>query len=319
MAGELFTILTDVLLPILLMMGAGATLRRIFALDLSTLVKVSLYVLTPAFVFRNVATANLDGEAMAGIVGTSTLLAVALGVVGYVGGKSAGASWPTTSAVMNGTMIYNSGNYGVPLAVLAFGDFGKGVQAFVLSTQSVFTFTVGLALAGSAAGGGFGRITRKLLLMPIPYALTGSLVWRWVDGGTVAMPTWLDRTTEYLANGLVPVALVTLGAQLANAPRWPRWRPVSFVTVVRLLGGPLAMTGGLVAAHHLAPGSILDVGPAVAAVLIVTSGTPTAVNTLLLTHEMDGDTRLMGDIVFWTTVVSPITLLATLAIVRATL
>ena len=37
------------------------------------------------------------------------------------------------------------------------------------------------------------------------------------------------------------VALVTLGAQLAVKPRWPRWRPVSVVLFVRLLWAPVQM------------------------------------------------------------------------------
>lgn len=320
MAGELLAILTDILLPILLMMGAGVALRRSFGLDLASLVKLNLYIFTPAFVFRNVATAELAGDTMAGIVVASLLLAAMMGVIAYAAGRAAKAKWATTSAAMMATMIFNSGNYGVPLATLAFDTYGQNVQAFVLSTQSMLTFTVGLALAGSAAGGGWRTSAVKMLRLPILYALAVALAWRWAGGNEPAsLPTWLDKTTAYLASGLVPVALVTLGAQLASAPSWPRWRPVSFVVVARLIAGPLLMAGLTYGLHVVLPGSRLDLWPNAAAVIIVTAGVPTAVNTLLLTLEMGGDEKLAGDCVFWTTVVSPLTVLATIAIVRATM
>ena len=318
MPGQLLTILADILLPILLLMAAGFALRRAFGLDMASLVKLNLYLFTPGFVFRYVSTAQIGGDTMLGIVVASLLLAGITGAVAYAAGRSAGAAWPTTSAVMLATMVYNSGNYGVPLATLAYGDFGAGVQAFVLSTQSILTFTVGLALAGSAAGGGWRTTVGKMLRLPILYALAAALVWRWAMGPqAAAMPRWLDATTAYLAGGLVPVALVTLGAQLASAPSWPRFRPVGFVLIARLLAGPALMAGVTFALHALFPGGPLDLWPNAAAVLIVTAGVPTAVNTLLLTMEMGGDEKLAGDCVFWTTILSPVTLLGTIAAVRA--
>jgi predicted permease len=323
---QLVTILTDILLPILLLMAAGAMLQRLFGMHMDTLVKLNLYLFTPGFVFRYVATAQIGGDAMLGIVVASLLLAGLMAGVTFAAGKLAGASWVTISGVMLATMVYNSGNYGVPLAVLGFGEFGAAVQAFVLSTQSILTFTVGLALAGSSASGNWRETVGKMLRIPIIYALVAALVLRWaVDAPPdELLPTWLDATTLYLAGGLVPVALVTLGAQLAKAPSWPRWRPVSFAMVLRLAGGPALMAAVVYAIRFIAPGSRLDLlaiadassGATAAAVVIVTAGVPTAVNTLLLTMEMKGDAKLAGDCVFWTTILSPVTLLATIAVVR---
>ncbi len=159
-----------------------------------------------------------------------------------------------------------------------------------------------------------------MLRLPILYAIAIAVAWRWAGGNAPAnLPLWLDKTTAFLAAGLVPVALVTLGAQLALAPRWPRWRPVGFVVVSRLVLGPMLMAGLVYMAHAMMPGSALDLWPNAAAVVIATAGVPTAVNTLLLTLEMKGDDRLSGDCVFWTTVLSPITICITIAIVQAML
>jgi malate permease and related proteins len=52
------------------------------------------------------------------------------------------------------------------------------------------------------------------------------------------------------------------------------------------------------------------------AMLIVASAGPSAVNTLLLAIEQDGDVELAADCVFWTTLVSSITVTLVLALVR---
>jgi predicted permease len=91
---------------------------------------------------------------------------------------------------------------------------------------------------------------------------------------------------------------------LATTPRWPRWGPVGLVAFLRLVVGPAAMAGLLWLGHRLSPGTAIDLWPRPAEVLILTAGVPTAVNTLLLTLELDGDAKLAADCVFWTTVLS---------------
>jgi hypothetical protein len=129
------------------------------------------------------------------------------------------------------------------------------------------------------------------------------------------LPPFIIKPADYLAAGLVPLALLTLGMQLASNPRWPRWRPVSAVLVLRLLGAPLLMGAMLYAAHRLGWHSV-DLWRWPADLLILTAGTPTAVNTLLLTLELNGDVDLAADCVFWTTISSCITVTFWLLILR---
>src|SRR5262249_44757365 len=116
---------------------------------------------------------------------------------------------------------------------------GGAVQAFVVLSQNVLTFTVGLAIAASAGSTGFSDITSKILRLPVLYPFAAALLARWWLGANPshAMPVMLAKTADFLSAGLVPVALVTLGVQLAANPRWPRWRPVSLALVLRLIGG----------------------------------------------------------------------------------
>jgi predicted permease len=138
----------------------------------------------------------------------------------------------------------------------------------------------------------------------------------WLDGapGRV-LPTLVAKPTELLSAGLVPVALVTLGAQLAVRPRWPRWKPVSLVLFLRLIYAPAQMAA-LLWGFHVLGWRALDLWPWPAELLILTAAVPTAVNTLLLTLELDGDAALAADCVFWTTVLSCVTLTGWLVALR---
>lgn len=310
--GSLVTVLVDILGPILLMIGFGALLRWKYEVDLASLSKLNIYLFVPAFVFDKVSNTVLSWADMGGIVAITVIQAATLGALVWWIGRLAGASRKTLAAIAIAVMFYNSGNYGLPLAELAYRDKGGGeVQAFVLMTQNVLTFTIGLAIAAWAHTGGVGKGFVALLKMPILPTLGAALLARWYLNGHPDrhLPQVISETARYLSSALVPLALVTLGAQLASNPRWPRWKPISLVLLLRLIVGPIQMAALLFGLHWLGrrfggPWLATDLWPWPAELLILTAGVPTAVNTLLITLELEGDADLAADGVFWTTVFS---------------
>src|SRR5688500_7274359 len=329
-------ILLDVLAPILLMIAAGALLRCHFDIDLGTLSKLNIYLLVPAFVFDKVSTSTLSWAQMGGVVTISIVQVVTLGLIIFGAGRLLRVNRKTLAAVALAVMFYNSGNYGLPLAELAFPGReqaarglaqsadtvkdGGAVQAFVLMTQNILTYTLGLAIAAAAHPGGIGKSMLRIVRLPMLPTLAAALVARWwLHGGEDrALPIFISKTASYLADGLVPLALITLGAHLASNPRWPRWRPVSLVCLLRLGFGPIQMAL-LLFGFHLLGWPALDLWGQSgwpAELLILTAGVPTAVGTLLLTLELDGDADLAADCVFWTTVFSCVTIAIWLLILR---
>jgi len=320
-----FLDILGILTPILLMVACGVVLRWKFRLDLGTLSKLNIYLFVPAFVFEKVSTSTLTWGSMGGIVAITVLQVLTLGLVVAGIGKALRVQRKTLAAVALAVMFYNSGNYGLPLADLAFSRDGAAVQAFVVLSQNVLTFTVGLAIAVWAGSGGFAKGILTLLRLPVLPTLVAALSAKWwmsLDPPNHQLPRALMDTARYIANGMVPIALVTLGAQLASNPRWPRWRPIALVLVLRLVFGPIQMIGLLWGLHRLAVwqgGGVwgsMDLWPWPAQLLCLTAAVPTAVNTLLLTMELDGDADLAADCVFWTTVFSCVTIAAWLVAIK---
>ncbi|HEV7300697.1 MAG TPA: AEC family transporter [Tepidisphaeraceae bacterium] len=320
------SILLDVFAPIMLIIGLGVLVRRKFTLDINTLSKLNIYFLVPAFIFHYVSTSTLPWSDMGGIVLVTMLQCMTLGLVVVGIGRLLHISRPTLAAIALATMFYNSGNYGLPLAELAYpgrGTVGNGaaVQAFVLMTMNLLNFTVGLWIAAAAKPVSLWTNVKRIVRLPMLPALAGGMLCKlYLDGdASRTLPIVIAKPAAYIAGALVPVALFTLGAQLAARPRWPRWRPVGMVLFLRLIFGPIQMAALLYALHRTGYRSVDLWGENAwpAELLILTAAVPTAVNTLLMTLELDGDADLAADCVFWTTVFSCVTLPVWLLVIRS--
>jgi len=309
-------IILDVTGPIIVMILIGAFLRRKFSLDVSTMSKLNIYFAIPAFIFYTIAYSQLRFSDMGGIVGVTVLQVAILGVLIFGIGRLMGVPYKMLASIALAVMFYNSANYGIPLAELAYpretGRDGGAVQAFVVMTQNLLVFTVGLSIAASMKSGFAWNVVWRMFRLPMIPALVCGLIAKWWLGSDPAntLPIIIAKPAQYIAAALVPLALVTLGAQLAQNPRWPQWKPVSAVLLLRLGFGPIQM-GLMLYCLHLSGYKPVDLwgdNGWPAQILILTAAVPTAVNTLLLTLELDGDANLAADCVFWTTVVSCVTI-----------
>ncbi len=318
-------IILDVTGPIIVMILVGVFLKRKFSIDVSTMSKLNIYFAVPAFIFHTIAHSQLRFADMGGIVGVSVLQVAILGALIFGVGRAMRVSHRMLASIALAVMFYNSANYGIPLAELAYpretGRDGGAVQAFVVMTQNLLVFTVGLSIAASMKSGFAWNVVWRMFRLPMIPALVCGLTAKWwlSSDPSHALPIIIDKPAQYIAAALVPLALVTLGAQLAQNPRWPRWKPVSAVLLLRLGFGPIQM-GLMLYLLHLTgykPVDLWGENGWPAQILILTAAVPTAVNTLLLTLELEGDAKLAADCVFWTTVCSCLTIPLWLFALRA--
>ncbi len=315
------SIFLDILGPILALVLLGALMRRKFKIDIGTLSKLNIYLFTPAFLFNEVSHSALSWSEMGGVVTITVLQVATLGALVWGIGRALRIHHRTLAAIAMAVMFYNSANYGLPLASLAFPGGassvrdGGAVQAFVVFSQNILTYTVGLSIAAWAGSGNLRGAAGAFFRLPVAPTIALALGARWWIHSGHALPDLIEKTAGYLANGLVPTALLTVGAQMAVKPRWPRWRPISMVLVLRLIFGPIQMAA-LLYGLHLTGWKPVDLWPWPAESLILTAAVPTAISTLLLTLEVGGDADLAADCVFWTTVFSCLTITIWLVILR---
>src|SRR3954453_14339174 len=120
MVSLVLDVLLTVLAPILLMVLIGAVLRWRLRIDVTTLGKLNIYLFVPVYVFEYVSTSKLRWEEMLGIFGITVLQVSILGLIVLLIGRALKISRQTLSAVALAVMFYNAGNYGLPLAQLAY-------------------------------------------------------------------------------------------------------------------------------------------------------------------------------------------------------
>jgi predicted permease len=116
---------------------------------------------------------------------------------------------------------------------------------------------------------------------------------------------------DILADGLIPVALLTLGVQLSQVRISSHLGALSALAIARLLLSPLLAAGLAAVGQLLLPETL-----AVAPVLVVAAGLPVAVNVYILSAEYDREPELASQMVFWTTLVSALTVTAWLVLYR---
>ena len=316
-------ILYHILLPLLLMVGFGTLLQRYQSLSLETLARISMYLLVPSFLLVRIYDSDIPWGEIGLIALVFLIVLGVLGVMLFAGGRAFRAPNKTVAAVILGSIVFNAGNFGIPVAHLLYveggtlfqgqpdTEAGLHVQALVVMLSNLLVWFLGYVVL-AVAKGGRAREALRIFKLPIPYALVASFVLREIRlrrfGGADFLPVWASFPLRSLSGALVPMMLVALGAQLARGARWRHWREVVPIAFVKLLALP-ALIGAAAYAFGLWPWP--------GAHLVIGAAAPTAVNTLILTIELDGDAELTGDVVFWTTVFSGITVAGVIAVVTA--
>lgn len=296
------TIFVSVVLPIFLIIGLGFVLDRKLRLDLPTLSKLNFYVFVPALCFvmllkAELAPAKLGWIGLFSLVHGALLFALAWGVFAHRALK------PQQTILSLGTVFSNVGNYGIPLIVLAFGPRQVGVITVIVVVQNLLSFTVGIWLLERKTQGA-GQVLRGLLAVPVVYAVALAIA---LQLAHVALPERLMTPLQYLADGLIPVALLTLGAQLSRTRLTRGVAPLTTVGVLRLLVSP-ALAAALV--------PLFGFTAPVSSVLIVAAAFPVGVNVFILAAQYRQDEELASQAIFWTTLLSAVTVSLLLLFVR---
>lgn len=315
-----------IVLPLMLLMALGFVVQRVVGLDMSTLVRLNFYVVVPGMVYTAVVESELTLGSVAAVMGFSLGFMAAAALLLVVLAKLRGLPRGQWSPLVMTGIFYNAGNYGLPLQQLAFRDVGRGadamgIQVFVMLVQNITSFTIGIVLA---AGGGLSRERFKTNLLhmakfPPLYALAAAVVTVLIRQAIAesspeslpkmahALTPFID-TLHYVKNGFVVVALVTLGAKLATVTRGGMKYPVTLSVVFRLL---LAPALGLVIIK------LFGLEGFVAQVLLISTATPVSVNCMLICLEFDNHPDFLARSVFYSTLLSPITVTAVILLAQS--
>ncbi|TBH21776.1 AEC family transporter [Thermus thermamylovorans] len=264
--------LLNTLLPVALVVLAGYLLGKRLPMDLTTLSRLTLYLLVPALIFDTMHRMEYAWE---GLLGLALGFALTYGLL-FLLISGAGRLLRLSPEAAKGLLVCglfpNSGNMGLSLVYFALGEEGLRLAVVYFLLSSVLMFGLGPAFI---RGGGMREGLLFTLRLPLFYALFLGLLLR---GLGISLPFGLDEGVRLMGQAAIPVLLLTLGMQMAQTP----FRPGAFegaASALRLLLAPLLAYG---------VGALLGLPRLEHQVLVLQSATPIAVNAFLLTREFGG-------------------------------
>ena len=293
---EFITILRDIILPVFIMMSIGFMLQKKFALDVQTLARLNIYFVVPAFIFVKLASTEIALHVFVKTVLFIGLFVFILYLLSFFVSRLLRLKDGKDVTFTNSIIFFNSGNYAVPVNDLVFrGDpFAMSIQVIVLLFQNIFIFSYGIFSLQSMSEGKL-KAAFQYFKMPVAYAMFAGI---FVNVFHVSVPEFIWVPANYIANAMIAIALLTLGAQVAKLELTKGLGTVYVSLLLRLVGGPVIALCMIFA---------LGISGITAQALLLASSMPTAVNSAVIAQEYKNHPNLAAQIVLFSTVASALT------------
>jgi predicted permease len=297
-------ILTKVTLPIITLVVLGYVLQPRLKLDIGTLNRVQVYVVMPAFLVHFLSTGKQPLSVVwpvfyFGLV--QFLILIPLGWLLVLVFRMRRSLGPMMGL---GTAYANVGFFGIPVTQLAFGSEYLIYQSVLTALMAVLVCTVGVALLAPSGGNKLAKLRTAFETPLIPSVLLGLAL----RGFQLELPTVVLQPMQFLGSIFTPLALYTLGAQVAAA-RLGRveWGPQTMILVLKFIAAPL-LTWWICIAMGL-PGDIT-------AVIVVAASTPVGVLVTIFAAEYKTESEFISTAVVISTALSPIFVTAWVLLVK---
>lgn len=298
-------IFINIVLPVFVLIGIGALLHRKFKLDLYTLAKINIYFLVPGIIFVKLYTTKLSWDIFQQVLYFFILFIMVLYILSFLVSYLFRFDKSMKVAFSNSILFYNSGNYGIPVNDLVFkhDPFALSIQIIILTFQNILTFSYGIFVLKSMNG---GRLKAMLgyFRMPVLYAIIFGVG---LNVSGIELPAFLEISAAYSADAMIAIALVTLGAQIAQIRFSAHLVSVYVNTFIRLVAGPLVAFVIVL---------IFQLDGVIAQALIISSAMPTSVNSSIIAQEYNNEPGFAAQAVLFSTLFSSITVTATIYLVQ---
>ena len=290
-------VITEVILPIFSIIILGFLLKRFGGVQPKPFSRTQLYILSPALVFS--AMARSDGM-------TFTVLKIFLYIAilsGVILGTAQGIAHlmrgtrEDRQAISLAAVFMNSGFYGIPVCMLAFGDIGFVYATAYVVASATLQSTLGIFIASA----GRRRVPEALLTVVKVPLIWAIVVARLAAHFDALPPEPFMKMINLLGQSAIPLGLLLLGMQLEGVVRDLMSRkavgdacPAPGMSYVRggLIAAALRIVGGFMVA--LVVIRLFDFEPTLKKVILVESSMPTAVNAVVYATEFRCGPKLVA-------------------------
>ncbi len=267
--------LVAILFPIFGIVAAGYFYARHHKPEMAVANRLNMDVFVPALVFAAMAGKSFDLAAYAPLALGGLIILLTCGLLAWVLAKGAGVQPKTLAPPM---MFNNSGNIGLPLAVLAWGEDALPAAVILFMVENTLHFSFGARLLDPHA--------RLLTLWRVPVVAAA------IAGLAVALlkiPIWqpLVIAIKMLGDVSVPLLLFSLGVRMIDVS-FKEWKLATGSALLRPLAG-MAIAAGVI--------QLLGLQGREAAMLLVFGALPPAVLNFLFAERYRQEPERVASIV----------------------
>lgn len=263
------------MLPVFLIAGCGALYGRYRTPDIQGLNVLNMELFVPMLVFAVLADQQAPLQDYGWLALAATVVVLGSGIILYPVARVLNLNLKTFLPPM---MFNNSGNMGLPLLVLAFGEAALPAAIVLFIVEMLLHFSVGLYMLDPHTS-----IIRRLRL-PIVFASIAGLT---VNFSGVALPGWLLETLNMLGGVCIPLMLFALGVRMLDVD-FRDWK-------LGLIGAIACPVSGLLLAWPMI--AILDLPGLQVACLWVFAALPPAVLNYMVAEQYQQEPHAVASLV----------------------
>lgn len=287
-----------IVLPAFLIFLTGYIGQKWIGFEIKSISMAALYLMSPFLAFRTFYANELTMEYVY-ITAFCLILSLALIIVVLITGFFMKATRQKMAAMILGGVFMNSGNYGAPVVLFAFGAAGFDYAVIIMVFQAFLMNTIGLF---AASFGGEEETTLKQSLqrvtrMPVLHGAILGVVLQLLN--VHIPPTFMDAIS-LVADASIPTVMLVLGMQLAViATKRVAYQYVNAVAVIRMAVSPLLAVAIV---------SFLPVNDLLKDVMILLAAMPAAANTTMFAIQFGTEPDLVSFTTLITTLLSILTI-----------
>ena len=172
--------------------------------DNQTVASVVMTLGTPALVYTTITQSGLAMDHLADMALATSAIMLGSLILGWLLLRLLG--W-NISAYLPAIAHPNTGNMGLPMVLLAFGEAGLALGVAYFFVNSISQHSIGYSLSSGTLN------PKQILQQPILWAVAVSILVLATDWH---MPVWFNATAEILSGLTIPAMLLLLGTSLAR-------------------------------------------------------------------------------------------------------
>ncbi len=206
----MFAKILSIVLPVFGLVLVGYLYARRHRPDMTAASRINLDVFVPALIFHVLSGRDFHPADFLPLALGGVLVVLGSGVIAWVLSRVLKRDFRTLGPPL---MFNNSGNMGLPLAVLAFGEAALPAAVVLFMVENLLHFTVGVRILDPRAG--LAALLRMPLVLACLLGLAVSLL-------GILIPVPVAQGVELLGQVAIPLMLFSLGVRLteANLDHW---------------------------------------------------------------------------------------------------